>query len=239
MFLIRNMLMNFQTFIQDFNTVSIVIRLILAVIFGGLIGLERGKKNFAAGTRTITLVCLGSCLIIIVNEYLRIKSNYTIDPTRIAAQIINGVGFLGAGTIMVTNENKVKGLTTAASLWVSAIIGIAIGSGFLLGAVFGFFFSILTIVNFQKYNQWYAQFDRYIELYLELDPEIGIKQIKNYVKENNFSIKSLHQKKQKPLFTDAICIIVEFDTCGRRNHTTIVNCLQLIEGIYYCEEIGL
>ena len=180
MFLIRNMLMNFQTFIQDFNTVSIVIRLILAVIFGGLIGLERGKKNFAAGTRTITLVCLGSCLIIIVNEYLRIKSNYTIDPTRIAAQIINGVGFLGAGTIMVTNENKVKGLTTAASLWVSAIIGIAIGSGFLLGAVFGFFFSILAIINFQKYNQWYTQFDRYIELYLELDPEIGIKQIKNF-----------------------------------------------------------
>ena len=239
MFLIKDMIMNFQNFIQDFNTVSIVIRLILAVIFGGLIGLERGKKNFAAGTRTITLVCLGSCLIIIVNEYLRIKSNYTIDPTRIAAQIINGVGFLGAGTIMVTNENRVKGLTTAASLWVSAIIGIAIGSGFLLGAVFGFLFSILAITNFQKYNQWYAQFDRYIELYLEIDPNIGMKQIKNYAKENSFLIKSLRQKKQKPLSANDMCIIIEFDTCGRRNHATIVNCLQLIEGIHYCEEIGL
>ena len=239
MFILKNLIMNFQTYIQDFNTGSIVIRLLLAVIFGGLIGMERGKKNFTAGTRTITLVCLGSCLVIIVNEYLRIKSNNTIDPTRIAAQIINGVGFLGAGTIMVTEENKVRGLTTAASLWVSAIIGIAIGSGFLLGAFLGFLFSIIAITNFQKYNQWYAQFDRYIELYLEIDPDIGMKQVRSYAKENNFSIKSLHRKNKKPLFVDDMCIIIEFDTCGRRNHSSIVNCLQHIEGIHYCEEIGI
>ena len=139
---LKNILMELQLFIQDFNTVSIIIRLFLAVCLGGLIGLDREKNHSAAGLRTIAIVCLGSCLVIIVNEYLRIKSAYTIDPARIAAQIINGVGFLGAGTIMVKGNQRVKGLTTAASLWVAAIIGIAIGSGFIYGAFLGFGFTI-------------------------------------------------------------------------------------------------
>lgn len=237
MIYIEKILSDSQAFIQDFNTASIALRLIIAVIFGGIIGVERGRKNFAGGARTITLVCLGSCLVIIVNEYLRIKSNHTIDPARIAAQIINGVGFLGAGTIMVTGNNRVKGLTTAASLWVSAIIGIAIGCGFIYGAFLGLVFSLLSITVFQKYNKWYAKFDRYIELYLEIDPDIGMNQVRNYAKENNFVIKSLRRKRNKPLFADDVCIDIEIDTQGRRNHTSIITCLQLINGIHYCEEI--
>ena len=237
MIFLENVFTNFQNYIQDFNTFSIVIRMLLAVSFGGLIGLERGKNNSGVGTRTITLVCLGSCVVIIVNEYLRIKSNNTIDPARIAAQIINGVGFLGAGTIMVKGNNRVKGLATAASLWVSAIIGIAIGSGFVYGAFLGFLFTLASITTFQKYNQWYATFARYIDLYLEIDPEIGMDQVRKYAAENNFVIKSLHRKRQKPLFANDICINIEFDTQGRRNHASIVTCLQLVEGIHYCEEI--
>ncbi len=237
MILIENILSECQSFIQDFNLVSIILRLITAVIFGGMIGVERGRKNFAGGTRTITLVCLGSCLVIIVNEYLRIKSNQSIDPARIAAQIINGVGFLGAGTIMVTGNNRVKGLTTAASLWVSAIIGIAIGCGFIYGALLGLVFTLLSMTLFQKYNKWYAQFDRYVELYLEIDPNIGMTQVRKYVKENNFVIKSLHRKRNKALHPDDVCIDIEIDTQGRRNHASIITRLQLIDGIHYCEEI--
>ena len=230
-------LQELQLFIQDFNTFSILLRLLLAVCFGGLIGLDRGKNHSSAGLRTIALVCLGSCLVIIVNEYLRIKSDHTIDPARIAAQIINGVGFLGAGTIMIKGNQRVKGLTTAASLWVAAIIGIAIGSGFIYGAIIGFGFTLAVITVFRKYNLWVATFDRYIELYLEIDPDIGMNQVKLYAVENNFIIKSLHRKRQKPLFADDVCITVEFDTQGRRNHTSILTQLQLIEGIHYCEEI--
>ena len=219
---IEHVCMNFQMFIQDFNTVSILLRLVLAVILGGMIGVERGRNNFGGGARTITLVCLVSCIVIIVNEYLRIKSNHTIDPARIAAQIINGVGFLGAGTIMLKGTNRVRGLTTAASLWVSAIIGIAIGCGFIYGALLGLVFTLISITVFQKYNKWYAKFDRYIEL---------------YAKENNFVIKSIHRKRNKPLFAEDICIELEFDTQGRRNHTSVITCLQLIDGIHYCEEI--
>ena len=234
---IEHVCMNFQMFIQDFNTVSILLRLVLAVILGGMIGVERGRNNFGGGARTITLVCLGSCIVIIVNEYLRIKSNHTIDPARIAAQIINGVGFLGAGTIMLKGTNRVRGLTTAASLWVSAIIGIAIGCGFVYGALLGLVFTLISITVFQKYNKWYAKFDRYIELYLEIDPDMGMNQVRRYAKENNFVIKSIHRKRNKPLFAEDICIELEFDTQGRRNHTSVITCLQLIDGIHYCEEI--
>jgi len=237
MIFIENALNDFQMFLQDFNTISIILRMLLAVFFGGMIGVERGRNNFGGGARTITLVCFGSCVVIIVNEYLRIKSNHTIDPARIAAQIINGVGFLGAGTIMVTGNNRVKGLTTAASLWVSAIIGIAIGCGFVYGAVLGLFLSLVSITVFQKYNKWYAKFDRYIDLYLEIDPNIGMNQVRKYAKENDFVIKSLHRKRNKALYSEDICIDIELDTQGRRNHTSIVTCLQLIEGIHYCEEI--
>ena len=211
--------------------------MILAVIFGGLIGVERGKRHFGAGTRTFALVCLGSCVTIIVNEYVRIKSNYSIDPARIAAQIINGVGFLGAGTIMVTGNNRIKGLTTAASLWVSAIIGIAVGAGFIYGAFLGFGFSLGSMIFFQRYNNWYSKFDRYIELYMEIDPDNGMVQVNEFAKENNFFIKSVHRKRQKPLTPDDHCIIIEFDTRGRRDHSSILTSLQLVEGIHYCEEI--
>lgn len=237
MWYLLKLLLGFLDYLQDFNTVSILIRMILAVLFGGLIGIERGRKHFGAGTRTFALVCLGSCVTIIVNEYIRIKSNYTIDPARIAAQIINGVGFLGAGTIMVTGNNRVKGLTTAASLWVAAIIGIAVGAGFIYGAFLGFAFTLISMVIFQRYNNWYSKFDRFIELYIEIDSNNGMEQLRDYAKENSFIIKSIHRKRQKPLTPDDLCVILEFDTQSRRDHSSILTSLQLVKGIHYCEEI--
>lgn len=227
----------FLLYLQDFNTLSICIRMVLAVLFGGLLGVERGKKRFGAGARTFALVCLGSAVTIIVNEYVRIKANYTIDPARIAAQIINGIGFLGAGTIMVTGNNRVKGLTTAASLWVSAIIGIAVGSGFIVGSTLGFILALSSMIIFQRYNDWFAKFDRLIELYMEIDPDTGMQQIHDYAAENNFIIKSVRRKRQKPLTADDHCITIEFDMQGRRDHGPVMISLQLVEGIHYCEEI--
>lgn len=237
MITLKTILSELQGFLQDFSSFSMIVRLLLSVLFGGLIGMECGKNNFGGGTRTITLVCFGSCMIIILNEYLWLKSGGTIDPTRVAAQIINGVGFLGAGTIMVTGNNRIKGLTTAASLWVSAIIGIAIGSGFFSGAFWGMVFALASIIKFQKYNKWYAKYDRYIDLYLELEPEIGMERLHQYSAENHFVIKSLHRKRNKPLFSDDICVELELDTQGRRSHSSIVTCLKLLEEIHYCEEI--
>lgn len=228
---------NVLLYLQDFNLISICIRLFLAAIFGGLLGAERGKKRFGAGARTFALVCLGSAVTIIVNEYVQMKANNVIDPARMASQIINGVGFLGAGTIMVTGNNRVKGLTTAASLWVAAIIGIAVGSGFIIGSIFGFILALSSIVFLQRYNDWFAKFDRVIELYLEIDSKIGLEQVNAYVAENKFLIRSMRRKKQKPLFAGDQCIIIEFDMGGRKDHASVLTSLQQVEGIHYFEEI--
>ena len=112
---------------------GIILRLVLSVFLGGLIGFERQMHRRTAGLRTNILVCLGSCLIMLVSQYMFeiYKNEVDVDPSRIAASIITGIGFLGAGAIIREREKEaVRGLTTAACLWVVAGIGMAIGCGF-------------------------------------------------------------------------------------------------------------
>lgn len=111
-------------------TLEIVLRLVLAAIFGSVIGYEREKKRRPAGLRTHMLVCVGSALITLTS----ILSFKGADPARVAAGIITGIGFLGAGSIF-RDKNRVRGLTTAADLWVMAGVGLAVGAGFYLGAI--------------------------------------------------------------------------------------------------------
>ncbi len=114
---------------------EVILRLILAVLLSGLVGLEREAKGRAAGLRTHMLVCVGSCLMTLTGIYLMdYYPQAGVDPTRIAAQVISGIGFLGAGTI-IQFRDSVRGLTTAASVWTAAGIGLAVGSGFYVGAV--------------------------------------------------------------------------------------------------------
>ena len=116
---------------------QIIIRLVLSVILSGLIGLERQVHRRTAGLRTHILVSLGSCLIMLTSLYIFdiYKNQVALDPARIAAGVITGIGFLGAGTIIREREG-IKGLTTAASLWVVAGIGLAVGCGFYSAALF-------------------------------------------------------------------------------------------------------
>ena len=115
---------------------SIIARLILAVILGGLIGFEREVSRRSAGLRTHILVCLGSCLIMLTSLYVFdiYKDCVALDPGRIAAGVITGIGFLGAGAIIRSGE-VVKGLTTAATVWLVAGIGLGIGCGFYLASM--------------------------------------------------------------------------------------------------------
>ncbi|MEW6227795.1 MAG: MgtC/SapB family protein, partial [Bacillota bacterium] len=116
---------------------EIIFRLVLAMMFGGFIGLERESHKRPAGFRTHILVCVGSALVMMISQYAFVNFARTTeyDPGRIAAQVVSGIGFLGAGTILREGPT-IKGLTTAASLWVVAGIGLAVGTGFYLaGAV--------------------------------------------------------------------------------------------------------
>ena len=133
---------------------TVVLRMLLAVVCGGLIGLEREHKHRVAGFRTHILVCIGATLTTMTSQYLWTYFNpnwiyaaenvstmipdgqWSLDPARLGAQVIAGIGFIGAGTIIVTKRKQVKGLTTAAGLWTTAIVGLSFGTGFYLAGIY-------------------------------------------------------------------------------------------------------
>lgn len=127
---------------------EIIIRLVLSAVVGGLIGMEREVNNRPAGLRTHVLVTLGSALIMLVSidGFYGLIDRAPGDPARLASQVVSGIGFLGAGTIMRTGNN-INGLTTAASLWVSAGIGLAIGSGYYLGGIVTGVIVLVTLMS--------------------------------------------------------------------------------------------
>ena len=148
--------MELLSYLREFNTPSVLLRLTMAVLCGGLIGVNREHKRRPAGFRTYMLVCLGAALTMILGQYQHLmfdtvwKSEQlvvgmTTDVTRFGAQVINGIGFLGTGTILITEQREVKGLTTAAGLWASACMGLAIGAGFYEGMLLGFLTIFLSI----------------------------------------------------------------------------------------------
>ena len=124
-------------YLQEFNTASILLRLFLSVIFGGIIGFERGRHGSAAGFRTHILVCVGAAMTSLCRLYAVMSLGLSGDTFRIPAQVVSGIGFLGAGIILVRTNSTVAGLTTAAGMWVTATIGIALGYGFYVGALIG------------------------------------------------------------------------------------------------------
>ncbi|MBO5338790.1 MAG: MgtC/SapB family protein [Clostridia bacterium] len=124
----------YNNYIAELTWVSIILRLLLAVLVGGLIGSERGRSGSPAGLRTHILVCLGAAMTALISVYVAKEGGFD-DVTRIPAQVISGIGFLGAGMIIVKKNNVITGLTTAAGMWATATIGIALGYGFYLGAL--------------------------------------------------------------------------------------------------------
>lgn len=224
-------------YLEEFNMISITIRLVLSVVLGGMIGMERATKRSAAGLRTFALVCLGSCLAMITNQYLLITSGITGDPSRMAAQVISGIGFLGVGTIIVTGRNHVKGLTTAASLWTTATMGIAIGAGFIYGGLVAFILIMVSIRLLLVISKRQEDYNKMITLYVEIDKVCGFDQIMNYTKEQNYVIRFLEKKKQKALLDKDFVIITEFDLKKKTYHQDILEELRNIEGINYVEEL--
>ena len=147
-----NMFENIGTWyslLHEVNLFSIMIRISMALFMGGVLGAERGLRNRPAGFMTYVLVCMGAAMIMLTNQYIFTVYAQT-DPTRMAAQVVSGIGFLGAGTIIVTRNDEVHGLTTAAGLWLAAGLGLAIGIGFYSGAIVGFLFSIFALIILKK-----------------------------------------------------------------------------------------
>ena len=136
--------------IRGISFAAVLITLLLAFAIGTIIGLERSYHNKPAGFRTHILVVLGASIASLTGIYLYVGLNLPTDVSRIAAGVVTGLGFIGAGTIIVTRKLKVKGLTTAAGLWTSGLIGLAVGSGFYEGGILGTLMVILVETYFNS-----------------------------------------------------------------------------------------
>ncbi|HBS10167.1 MAG TPA: hypothetical protein DEA28_00265 [Firmicutes bacterium] len=169
------------------NLILIMLSLILATIFGGILGYQREVSGHAAGFRTHILISLGSALIMIISIY-GIPGNSNRDPMRLAAAGVTGIGFLGAGSI-IKNGVSIKGLTTAASIWVTMAIGMAAGSGYFVISLFTVIISILCLVSFQKFETWFSKNNTNILIVIEEDKPL-MKELISLLDKYDISYKS-------------------------------------------------
>ena len=175
--------------LRGFNEISVLIRFVLATICGGLIGIEREHKHRPAGFRTHILVCLGAATTTLTGQYLLSTfGTGSTDPARLGAQVIAGIGFIGAGTIIVTKRRQVKGLTTAAGLWASACMGLAIGAGFYFGAIVGCVLIVLTTTLLSYFEGKIMSTARNMNIYIEFASTNDIGAIIDMLKKINVRI---------------------------------------------------
>lgn len=160
-------MLSFLDSLRDISFASIALRMVLSFLCGGLIGIEREYKRRAAGFRTHILICLGAAITTLTSHYLFLQMGYAVDLGRLGAQVIAGIGFIGAGSILVTRRQQVKGLTTAAGLWAAAIVGLCFGAGFYEGGVIATVLILLAELLFAKLERSILYRVTEINLYIE------------------------------------------------------------------------
>jgi putative Mg2+ transporter-C (MgtC) family protein len=168
---------------EGFSMLSITIRLLLAMGVGLVIGIDREMKRRVAGIKTHILVCVGAAMVMITSQYMLTQFG-TGDPARLGAQVISGVGFLGVGTIIVTGRNQVRGLTTAASIWACACLGLAAGIGFIEGVIVALVCIVFTLKVLGKLDKVVQKRAREIDFYIEFENNEGLNKFSEKMKED-------------------------------------------------------
>lgn len=178
-------------FARNMDILAISARMVLAVLCGGLIGIEREYKRRPAGFRTHILICLGAAITTLTSQYLLIDRHLYTDVARLGAQVIAGIGFIGAGTIIVTNHQRVKGLTTAAGMWTAAIIGLVCGAGYVECAVFATVMVLVAELLLIKIEYKFARKIDDVNLYIEYKHAVAIENIIKLLREKKLAINGL------------------------------------------------
>ncbi|MDE5746315.1 MAG: MgtC/SapB family protein [Acetatifactor sp.] len=169
---------------------NIFIRVVAATILGGIIGLDRGMKHRGAGTKTITVVCLGATLVMLTEQYIQMYFPGLANMTRMAAQVISGVGFIGVGTIIIS-RHRVRGLTTAATLWASACVGLAVGIGFVEGGILITAMMLISLHVLPYVERFAARHSRYCNVFLDLEKSRDLHVVIQKLKEADIVIDSM------------------------------------------------
>ena len=216
--------------IREITLLSVVLRVITAVIVGGLIGIERGMKNRPAGLRTYMVVCLGACLIMLTNQYVN-QVFGTGYPVRMGAQVVSGIGFLGAGTIIVTRRNQIKGLTTAAG------VGLALGVGFYEAAIIGgiAIFTVMTLL--QKMDNKMHRNAKVLEVYVELEKDMRLGEFLRLVREKGIEVHDTAREQDADGDSSTKAYFTTLKLQHRQNHIDVIEDIRTIEGVAYLEEL--
>ncbi|MBR5519176.1 MAG: MgtC/SapB family protein [Clostridia bacterium] len=223
-------------FLREPTLLAAAIRLFVAMLFGGILGIERGLKKRPAGFRTYMLVCVGAALVMVTNQYIT-EIFHTGDPARLGAQVISGIGFLGAGTIIVTGRNQVKGLTTAAGLWTAACLGLATGLGFIEIAVIAFICMYLSLTLFHRIDKFLVGRSRVLDLLIEFKSIKYMGGFTKMLREKGIKLSNLEYIRNVDENNDATTIVVTLQLKQRGTHADFISELSTIDGIKNIEEI--
>ena len=213
--------------LRDVTTLSVFVRLACALICGGIIGIERSYKRRPAGFRTHILICIGAAITTLTSQYLYLNMHYFTDMARLGAQVVAGIGFIGAGTIIVTKRQRVKGLTTAAGLWTSAIIGLTFGGGFYEGGILATVFIMLAELVFSRIEY----------RVLENVPEINLDDVLQLYRSCNIKVLNIQITRSAENGEHNACAIFSLRlprSCGVEKLLTLVG---RCEGIVSVEEL--
>ncbi len=230
------------TWFQKFCLETVVFRIVLSSLLGGALGIERQRKNSPAGLRTNILVCLGACVVMMTNQYISIMYDGAGDPSRMGAQVVSGIGFLGAGSIIVTGRNQIRGITTAACLWTSACCGLAIGIGFYEVAIIAVICILIVVTTFSQMDKFIREKSKYLEVYIEYKTEkYSFSKYIEYVRCNDFDIINIQASHDMPdtsvIGTGRTGYILTLESNKKRTHGEMMEILLKEIGVRFLQEL--
>lgn len=224
-------------YLQSSADPAVAFRLALATILGSFVGWERLIRHHSAGIKTFALVSLGSAVATALNIYLALLPGLSADASRIPASVVSGIGFLGAGTILVTGKKQIKGLSTAASLWVTSCMGMAIGGGYLVIGVTCFLLIVFSNMVLLHASRKVEEHSLYMSIYIEVTKNQGVTKLSNVISDEGISIVSLTKSKEKTLRSSDCALILDLELDKKRSHNEILQILNGLDYVNYVEEV--
>lgn len=222
--------------IRGITFASMIFKMFFAVLCGGVIGIEREHKRRPAGFRTHILVSLGAALTVLTSEYL-VTLGYSTDPGRLGAQVVAGIGFLGAGTIIVTKNRQVKGLTTAAGLWASAIVGLGIGAGYYEATFLGTVIIILAEMVLARFEYFIMTKSRALNLFIEYRDAETLSGISKVMSDMQVKVLNLEIAKQSKESSRYPCAIYSVQLVKKSMGQKLITDLSTVDGVFTVEEL--
>lgn len=228
---------HFFELLNGFNVTSIAVRLVLAMLMGSAIGLERTKHGRSAGMRTHILVCIGGALASLIGVYA-VQNGLSEEATRVGAQVISGIGFLGAGLILVQNRSRIVGLTTAAGLWNTAIIGLALGIGLYEGALICFAVAMLTTLVLPYVESYFNKNDKHTMIYIELSDTAKVNACYDVLRNSGFGeIHKIDVAAPRSAAAECVGIYLTLTLPKKSDVYALEKKLCEIDGVRYAVEI--